>query len=523
MVFPGLERRKGWIGLSFANQPVIPRHGLPLSFDHPGSGGGIVSYPLELFGALAAVLVVVIPSALLWNTSSRASHGGLITGADNRISTSKTIALAWTMIVAWMVVADAFIAAFPSKPPDTFSDMLSKASDLYFVFLGGPFAAAAFAKASVQTKMAQGKLTKTPADTAMSSDLISDDNGNPDLYDFQYVLFNVLALLIVAVIFWVHPVMGPPTVPDFLAILTGGSALTYTVNKAIATDTPQINSVTPANARIGDVITITGVQMFSTTAGGAFPSVTIGGIGATGVTIPTGSTTTLMATVADAPSGMSLGGTKDVVVSPPLASPITARNAITIVADKPAITKVAEQPVKAGDLITVTGSLMLTPGTQPGTAAKNTTSVGGLTPALTVSDTSWSVTCESAYSDSEISLRIGDPPAGLGGPGDATLTLTRGTEQASKPIKYEVAPAITSAASVAATIGSEFSFRVTATGFPAPKITTSGTLPGGVTFDAATATFSGTPGAGTAGSYTISITAANIVDLVVQNFDLTVS
>jgi len=281
--------------------------------------------------------------------------------------------------------------------------------------------------------------------------------------------------------------------------------------------------VTPANARIGDVITITGVQMFSTTAGGAFPSVTIGGIGATGVTVPTGSTTTLMATVADAPSGMSLGGAQDVVVSPPLASPITARNAITIVPDKPAITTVAKQPVKANDLITVTGSLMLTPGTQPGTAAANTTSVGGVTPALTISNTSWSVTFEGPYSDSQITLRIGDQPVGLGGPGDGALTLTRGTQQATTAVKYVAAPAITSATSAAATIGSEFSFRVTATGFPDPKITTSGTPPEGVRFDAVTATFSGTPAAGTAGSYPISITAANSVDSVVQNFVLVVS
>jgi hypothetical protein len=40
---------------------------------------------------------------------------------------------------------------------------------------------------------------------------------------------------------------------------------------------------------------------------------------------------------------MPLGGTKDVVVSPPLASPITVRNAITIVPEKLAITAVAKQ------------------------------------------------------------------------------------------------------------------------------------------------------------------------------------
>ena len=208
--------------------------------------------------------------ALLRRRVKRTAPGGLITGADNRISTSKTIAVAWTLVVAWMVVAEASVAAFPVHPPDTFSGLLASASDLYFVFLGSPFAAAVFAKVSTRSKIARGTLTKTPG-TPSASDLISDDNGNVDLYDFQYVLFNILALLIVSISFAVHPDKGLPDIPAFLAILTGGSALTYMVNKATAVGVPQITSVMPPIARIGDIITITGVQLFSTTAGGSFP------------------------------------------------------------------------------------------------------------------------------------------------------------------------------------------------------------------------------------------------------------
>jgi hypothetical protein len=343
-----------------------------------------------------------------------------------------------------MVVAEAFAAAFPKHPPGTFAGLLASASDLYFVFLGGPFAAAAFAKASVQSKITQGTLTRTPG-TPSAADLISDDNGTPDLYDFQYVLFNILALLIVVISFWGRPDKGLPDVPAFLAILTGGSALTYTVNKAIATDVPQITSVTPPIARIGDTITITGVQMLSTTAGGALPAVTIGGISATGVTIPTGATGTLTATVADAPAGttsLTGVGAVDVVVSPPLASPITSRGAITIVADQPKITDVKRQPVTAGDLITVTGTLLLTPGTAPGNAPPNTPDIGGVTSTLTVSNTAWPISVEGPYSDTELTVRIGAQHAGLGNPGttgNATLTLTRGALQPSKTVKYKLA------------------------------------------------------------------------------------
>ena len=49
-----------------------------------------------------------------------------------------------------------------------------------------------------------------------------------------------------------------------------------------------------------------------------------------------------------------------------------------------------------------------------------------------------------------------------------------------------------------------------------------GTLPAGITFKAATGTFSGTPKAGTAGTYTIAITANNSTSTVTQNFTLTI-
>jgi hypothetical protein len=84
------------------------------------------------------------------------------------------------------------------------------------------------------------------------------------------------------------------------------------------------------SARIGDVITITGVQLVSTTVGAALPTVTIGGISATGVTVSARPTDTLTATVADAPSGTTpLTGAVDVVVTPPQASPVTSHNAST--------------------------------------------------------------------------------------------------------------------------------------------------------------------------------------------------
>ena len=90
-----------------------------------------------------------------------------------------------------------------------------------------------------------------------------------------------------------------------------------------------------------------------------------------------------------------------------------------------------------------------------------------------------------------------------------------------------VAPAITSAASAGADEGETgFSFEVTASGSPAPALTATGALPAGVTFvdhGRGAATIAGTPSAGTAASYPLTITAANgTAPDAVQNFTLTI-
>lgn len=88
------------------------------------------------------------------------------------------------------------------------------------------------------------------------------------------------------------------------------------------------------------------------------------------------------------------------------------------------------------------------------------------------------------------------------------------------------APAITSATSTTFTVGTAGSFTVTATGFPAPTLSKSGTLPSGVTFvdnGNGTATLAGTPATGTAGTYPLTITAANgFLPNATQSFTLTV-
>ena len=86
------------------------------------------------------------------------------------------------------------------------------------------------------------------------------------------------------------------------------------------------------------------------------------------------------------------------------------------------------------------------------------------------------------------------------------------------------APAFTSAASATFQVGVAGSFTVAASGTPAPTLSESGSLPSGVTFTASSGHLAGTPGATTAGSYSLQFTASNgIAPDATQSFLLTVS
>jgi hypothetical protein len=199
-----------------------------------------------------------------WGARKTHQRGGLLMGYDKRMSTSKTMALAWTVVLAYMVLTIALIAR--SQGASYFKDIFSNAPELYLVLLGGPYAAAVLAKVSVVSKLDSGRMQKADGDNKLHpADLTSNDTGATDLYDFQYTLFNLIGLLAVVALFWSGPGKGLPPIPSFLAILLGGSALTYTVNKAAQSNAPAITDVTPGTARIGETVTIAGSNLYMPT------------------------------------------------------------------------------------------------------------------------------------------------------------------------------------------------------------------------------------------------------------------
>jgi hypothetical protein len=85
-------------------------------------------------------------------------------------------------------------------------------------------------------------------------------------------------------------------------------------------------------------------------------------------------------------------------------------------------------------------------------------------------------------------------------------------------------PAFTSAKTAAFTVNTHGSFTVTTSGLPAPTLIESGTLPKGLTFNRDTGVLSGTPAAGTSGSYLLHFTAKNDTGAAVaQTVTLTIN
>jgi hypothetical protein len=120
-----------------------------------------------------------------------------------------------------------------------------------------------------------------------------------------------------------------------------------------------------------------------------------------------------------------------------------------------------------------------------------------------------------------------------GGGGGSSLVTAGGTSGTATPgqapevtITYTISPVITSGSSATFQVGNRGSFTISASGVPAPSLSEAGALPSGVSFTDngdGTAAVSGTPAAGSGGTYPLTLTASNgISPDASQNFTLTV-
>ncbi len=123
-------------------------------------------------------------------------------------------------------------------------------------------------------------------------------------------------------------------------------------------------------------------------------------------------------------------------------------------------------------------------------------------------------------------LLAGTPAAGTGGIYPLVFTASNGAgPDATQNFTLTInqAAAITNVNNAAFAVNLAGNFSVTASGFPAPTLSMTGSLPTGITFTPATGIMSGTAAAGTDGVYPLTFTAANgIGTAATQTFTLTV-
>ena len=316
--------------------------------------------------AFVAVLAAVAYSLrrLTATEGKGQKSGGLIMGWDKRLSTSKAVSAAWTLVVAYMLLVIMLISLDHTDAGSFFSSTLGKASELYLAVLGPTYLAAVLAKVNTAKQVAQGNLQKSDGSgTVNPLDLISDDSGNTDIYDTQYVLLNLVAIVAVLAIFIRQPAVGFPPFPGFLAAITGGSALVYTANKVTAANPPQLTTVSPSPARVGDKVTATGQNFLPPGVPQGQVVVTVGSASDQATVEPTADDPTRVTFAVPAPpSGLRWpAAPQDVTVATSTAKFSGTPGSLLITPDVPVLQSLGAASVQQGSTITLTGYWFLSP------------------------------------------------------------------------------------------------------------------------------------------------------------------
>ncbi len=285
---------------------------------------------------------------------------------------------------------------------------------------------------------------------------------------------------------------------------TGSNVASITVNKADTTTA--ITGHTPDPSLVGTAVA---VNYTVTSATGSTP------------TAPGGNVT--VSDSVDSCTASASAGTCSLTLTTPGIRSLTAvyaGDANFNTSTSAAISHVVQQPptfTSAAAVTFTSGTVVNFPVTASGYPAPVISEVGGSLPA-------------GLYFSSMTGIISGTLSANSGGTYTVELDAANGVPPSAHQtlvITVNQPPAITSEASATFTVGTAGSFSITTTGFPAPAISTSSALPGGLTLTSlgdGTATLAGTPAAGSGGVYTLTLNAANGVSPdAAQTFTLTVN
>jgi hypothetical protein len=197
---------------------------------------------------LAALVVAGALTAASWFHRARGGVLAPVIGEDNRLSTSRAVAAAWVLFVAYAVLLLAGRLAVASDPRER--DALIEGLELargagVVTVLAVVCAIAVLVRRVVGLGVLGQRLQKVRAHRPSAADLLTDDSGRGAFADIQYVVVASVALLFAAV----RLARRPDQLPDLpwgLAVVVLVSAGTYLAGKYAEGGRPVVLSVVRA-------------------------------------------------------------------------------------------------------------------------------------------------------------------------------------------------------------------------------------------------------------------------------------
>ncbi|WP_030671582.1 hypothetical protein [Streptomyces cellulosae] len=230
-------------------------------------------------GLLAALVLAVSLTTASWFHRTRGGALAPVIGEDNRLSTSRAVAVGWVLFVAYavLVLVGRLAAASDHAERDALLSGLELARGAGVVtVLAVVCGIAVLVRRVVGLRVLGQRLQKSRADRPRAADLLADDAGRGTFADIQYVVISTVSLMFATV----RLARRPDQLPDLpwgLAVVVLVSAGTYLAGKYAEGGRPVILSVVRAREagdldgpiRTGDDVEIRGAGFVPPGAQGA--------------------------------------------------------------------------------------------------------------------------------------------------------------------------------------------------------------------------------------------------------------